>query len=120
MKIPKRILERRRSVRIEESLPFKIGHSGYNLEAHSLNISSHGVMCVIDHEIPMMTQVNVGLTLPAPTPQSKDRQIRTKGVVVRKEKDEASGKFFIAIYFSQIKDSDQKTLNDYIENRLSK
>lgn len=121
MKIPRRILERRRSVRIEESLPFKIGHENYETEAKTLNISDHGAMCEVERDIPIMTQLKVGLTLPASvSTRAKPQTIRAKGVVVRKAEDAANGKFYIAVYFSDISEKDQKTLQDYIDRRLKR
>ena len=116
MKIPKRILERRRSIRIDEVLPFKIGHAGYSIETETVNISAHGVMCRIDREIPMMTRLDIALQIP--NAKAAVRHLKMKGVVVRKEADPHSDKFFIAIYFSRIGEADQKVLNDFIEARV--
>lgn len=113
MKLPKPIEDRRRSIRIEESLPFKIDHEGYEIEAITVNISSTGAMCLMDRDIPMMTQVQVGFTL-------KDKVIKAKGVIVRKERDPESGKFFVAIFFSDIKEKALEALNHFIQDRLRK
>ena len=119
MGIPKKILERRRSVRIFEELPFVIGHQGYEVQAKSINISSHGVMCLLDRDIPLMTQLEIAFSLPVPVNySSKEKIIKTKGVVVRKERAAATDKFFIGIYFSEIKPKDQKVLNEFITYRL--
>ncbi len=121
MKIPKPILERRHSIRIEESLPFKIGHHGYDIQATTLNISSRGVMCLVDRDIPLMTQLEIGLSIPGiSTKGSKPRQLLTKGVVVRKEKDPRTGKFLIGIYFSDLKEKQLELLLKFIEHRLKK
>jgi len=118
VRTPKRILDRRRSVRIEENLPFRIGHEDYETEARTLNISSHGALCVVDRDIPLMTQLKIGLSIPSGTPpRQKEHTIRLKGVVVRKEEDGVTGKFYIAVYFSNISPKDLKTLQDYVEHR---
>ena len=117
MKTPKRILERRRSVRLVEALSFKIGHEGYEIEAMTANISGHGAMCLIDRDIPLMTQLKVVLMLPG---SGTAKSIHATGVVVRKDPNLEGDKFFIAVYFSSIKPMDQKTLNDYIERRLKR
>jgi hypothetical protein len=83
MEIPKPIRERRRSIRIEEALPFKIGHKGYQIEAVTLNISYHGVMCVLDNDIKMMTQLDVALTLPRASKTGRASTIKANGVIVR-------------------------------------
>ena len=120
-RVPRPILERRHSVRIEENLPFKIGHHGYDIQATTLNVSSRGVMCLVDRDIPLMTQLEIGLTIPGiGAKMSKPRQILTKGVVVRKEKDHSTGKFLIGIYFSDLKERSRELLLKFIEHRLKK
>lgn len=113
--------ERRQSVRIVESLPFHIGHKDFDIEASSLNISSHGVMCRIDKDIPMMTQLNIGIAIPHssdPGRRGKLRDFFAKGVVVRKERDPKTGVYLIAIFFSDVKPKDQKILHEFIHQQL--
>lgn len=118
--IPKAILERRRSIRVAESLPFKIGHHGYEIEAVTLNIGLHGAMCLVDKDIPMMTQLNIGLSLPSASGASgRVKKIRLKGVVVRKDRSPQTGRFCIAVFFSECKPADQKTLEKFILSRLA-
>ena len=121
MKVPKSILERRRAIRIVEILPFKIGHQGYDVQATTCNISSHGAMCVVEKDIPLMTQLNIGFSLPTGSKKSvKGHEVQVRGVVVRKERDASTGKFFIAIYFSDVKPKTQQALNHFIERQLKK
>ncbi len=121
MKVPKSILNRRRAIRIAEILPFKIGHQGYDVKATTCNISSHGAMCVVEKDIPLMTQLNIGFSLPAAGKKdAKAREVQVRGVVVRKEKNAATGKFFIAIYFSDVKPRIQQALDTFIERQLKK
>lgn len=119
MKTTKPIRERRHFVRLVEYLPFKIGHEGYDIQAHALNISSSGVMCLIDRKIPAMTKVKVALTLAPPTgPGKAPHSLTLTGVVVRIEKDPKGRQFSAAIFFSDIKPKDQTLLSRYIEHRL--
>jgi c-di-GMP-binding flagellar brake protein YcgR len=118
MRTPKRILERRRSVRIEEALPFKIGHQGYELEARTVNISAHGAWCVVEKDVPMMTLLSICLTVPARAGASK--RLKLKGTVVRKEKDPRTGRVYLAVYFNGLSAADSKLLAAYIERRLDK
>ena len=119
MGIRNKILERRRSVRIAEELPFVIGHQGYEIQAKSINLSGSGVMCAVDRNIPLMTQLEIAFSLPIVVNfSSKEKIVKAKGVVVRKEEDAASDRFFIAIYFSDIKPKDQKVLDEFIAYRL--
>lgn len=119
MRTPKPISERRRAIRIEESLPFKIGHDGFEVEVRTLNISFNGAMCLIDRDIPLMTKLKVALTLPKTHSRSKESVVRAQGVVVRKAPDPLSDKFHIAIFFSEIRSEDQKQLQAFIDQRLS-
>ena len=118
MKIPKPILERRRSVRLHEALPFKIGHAEFETTAQTINISLTGALCIVDKNIPVMTQLAVALTL-TESGAKRGKTLHMKGVVVRREKDPAQERYFIAIYFSDIKSQDQDTLRRFIEGRLT-
>ena len=117
MKTPKSILERRRSVRVAESVPFRIGHKGYEVEAVTVNIAAHGVLCILDNEIKMMTQLDVVLTLPF---GRSTKRVHAKGVIVRKDHDPISGKYLVAVYFSDMKPKDHDVLLKFIEGRLQK
>ena len=117
MKTPKPVLDRRRSIRVEEKLPFKIGAQNYEAEAITVNISVNGALCIVEREIPLMTQLKIALTLPS-KPAQKNKLLSMKGVIVRKEKDLEGGKYYIAIYFSDIKPADRKFLSNFIESRL--
>ena len=118
--IPKRIWERRRSVRIDEAVPFKIGlYEGEDVDAETVNISDHGAMCLISHDIPIMTVLNVEVYLP---PSGKTfpraRRVSFRGIVVRKDKDQFRGKFSVAIFFSNMKPKEEEVLRRFIEARL--
>lgn len=119
MAIPKRIRDRRRAVRIEESLPVHIGHEDYELAVKTVNISANGAMCLVDRDIPLMTQLRIGVSIPTAGKRSKPLLIRAKGVVVRKDKDPLTGKYQLAIFFSDLKSADQAHLKDYVERRLT-
>ncbi len=117
MSLPKRVAERRRSVRISEPLLFKIGHRGYDIQAITINISCSGAMCVVDKDIPMMSQLAIGLELPAGS-SGKRQSVHMKGVLVRKDKDLRTGRYLVAIYFSNTKPADQKRLEQFIGRYL--
>lgn len=120
MKIPKKILERRKHLRISEELPFQIGHQGYEIKAKTINISEAGALCNIDKDIPILTQLSVALSLPSHNSSSKSRIIKAKGVIVRKQKDLAIGKITIAIYFSDMSVKDHQALDEFIQKRTPK
>lgn len=120
MIVPKAVKERRRSIRIEEKLPFKIGHGEFAVEAVTVNLSVHGALCSIEEDFPLMTQLKVALSLPDYlTGGRRSKTILLKGVVVRKEKSLQGKHFLIAIYFSDIKPPDLRYLQKFIESRSS-
>ncbi len=121
MDTPKRILEKRRSVRIAESFIFKIGHQAYDFQAISINLSAHGVLGIVENDVPMMSQVKLALQLPVVSKSGRHLRPKTlqiKGVVVRKELDPRTGRYLIAIFFSTIKAEDQKRLEQFISRYL--
>ena len=119
MKTPKPVLDRRRSIRIDEKLPFKIGHQDYEAEVRTVNISCQGTLCIVDKDIPLMTQLKLALSLPSSRKGAGGHKtLAMKGVVVRKEKDVTGKQYFIAIFFSEIKPADRAFLEKFIESRL--
>jgi c-di-GMP-binding flagellar brake protein YcgR len=119
MKTPKPILERRRALRVHEALPFKIGHDDFETLAKTINISVHGALCLVEKNIPVMTQLAVALTLPGTGKSKRGQTVRMKGVVVRREKDGASNRYYVAIYFSDISAKSREALSKFIESRVS-
>ena len=113
MKFPKPIQERRRAVRLDVELPFRIAHQDYEAEVVTINISHNGFCFRAEKDIPMMTKLNLGVSLP-----NSKKVIRVQGVVVRKEKDPRTGDFLLAAYISEIKATDQKTLEKFIQSRV--
>ena len=122
MKIPKRILERRRAVRVPESLVFEIGHKEQELAATTLNVSTSGALCEVDRDIPLMTKVRIDVVLPAEDSKLSGgrRVLRLRGVVVRKEKEETSGRFFVAVFFSEGSPKNKTLLKAFIDSRLKR
>ncbi len=120
MKTPKPILDRRRSIRVSEQLPFKIGHENYEIEVKTINVSEHGALCLVDKNVPLMTQLAVAIALPPENKKSKKGKIvRMKAVVVRREKDVASDRYFLALFFSSISPEDKETFNKFLQSRLA-
>ena len=117
MKTPKRILDRRRCLRIDETLPFQMGREGFEFESASVNISANGALCVMDHEVPVMTKLSILISIPAHAQHAK-KTLKVRGVVIRRDKN-SDGKYHTAIFFSEIKPGDQRTLQDFIEHRLT-
>lgn len=109
--------ERRRSARINETLPFVIGHDNFEVEAVTINLSALGAMCRVSRDIPMMTQLAVTLDLPGESGK-RSKRVHFKGVVVRKDREPLSDSFLLAIYFSDAKPDDRAALDAFIQRRL--
>lgn len=113
-------IERRRYPRIEKSLLFRIAANGYDFTTSTQNISCIGAYCHVDKYIPPFTKVMVKLTLPIMTNNgNKSCDVECKGVVVRSE-DKNKGGFNIAIFFSEIKNSQRQKISQYISQFLPK
>ena len=116
MKIPRPIQERRRAIRIAESLPFHISGQGFEIEAKTLNISATGALCRVSKNIPLMTQLKIGLVLPHHSKSSSQlKTLYLKGVVVRKEvSGDDPDVYDIALFFPDIRAADRKLLDAFI------
>lgn len=77
--------ERRVAQRIkDEDLPLKIVVGGFDTSTHTLNISSSGLYCKVDKEIPLMSRVRLTLMIPGQAKGDKEaRKVEMEGVVVR-------------------------------------
>lgn len=114
MKIPKPILERRRSIRVNESFAFRIGHENFEHEARLINISSSGILCVLNGDLPMMSRVKIALALPG---RKSSAPLRVEAVVVRKERLDPQGRFAVALFFQGLSERDGRVLNGFIRSR---
>ena len=115
--------ERRREPRIEADLPLKIGSEDAAVITQTRNISTLGMYCQVETEIPPMTKVS--LTLYAPVPgKGKNvvtRKVNCEGVVVRSEpvtEKDGSTRYNVAIYFSDLSEADRKAISLYVKHRL--
>ncbi len=69
-------------------------------------------MCELDVDIPLMTRIKISLKLPK-------KELRLKGVVVRRERNELTDKTLIAIFFSDVKPEDQTRLDSFIRDKIT-
>lgn len=112
--------ERRRHPRIYKKLPLKLELDSFDLTTETLNISSSGAYCQTDKYIEPMTKVSIVLVLPVKSKNNAaaTKKVTCKGVVVRSEKDSTKDKFNIAIFFTDVPETDAKNINRYIETHL--
>ena len=113
--------ERRQHPRLQKLIPLKVQADSFDLAAQTHNISLSGICCQVDKSIELMSNVTLLLVLPVKRAHDKagTKQVHCKGVVVRvEEAKEAKGKFDIAVFFNDLKESDANAIREYIESHL--
>jgi len=117
--------ERRKSVRIPAKLAMEIKISGMDsASAESINVSANGVYFSSPTFIPVLTKLEVNLSLPSPVEQESrksPRLISCEGIVVRcePEQEQPDTKIYeIACYFTAINAKDKDYLDSYILNHV--
>ncbi len=114
--------ERRKSPRIDKALPLKLCHSEYDILTETKNISSSGAYFHSTKSLDLMTKLNVVLLIPFKKARAKIiKRINCCGIVVRRDQapyDNSKFPYRVAIYFSDLKDQDKKTLSYYVNTVL--
>ncbi|MEW5757987.1 MAG: PilZ domain-containing protein [Candidatus Omnitrophota bacterium] len=106
-------LERRVYPRLNQDMPLKLLLEGFDVEAESRNISASGLYCRVSKHFELMTKLKIIMFLPS----SANKKIICSGVVVRTEVD-SDGDNHIAIFFTDIKKTDQQKIAEYIKQNL--
>ncbi|MDP3791914.1 MAG: PilZ domain-containing protein [Candidatus Omnitrophota bacterium] len=112
--------ERRRFPRLEDdTLSLKL--DGFDSITHTLNISTSGVYCKVDKELPLMSRVKLMLMVPD---FSKDKpgakNIEVSGIVVRQHSVIVDGiikHYDIAVFFDDLSAKDKEIIATYISNK---
>ena len=119
------MLERRKSIRIPAKLALEIKISGKDCEkAESINVSANGVYFASPSFIPVLTKLEVNLSLPTSSDgesSKSTRLISCEGVVVRtepEEEDTTASSYQIACFFTSINANDKDYLDSYILNQV--
>lgn len=113
--------ERRQHLRIQKRIPLKVQADSFDFSTQTHNISLSGICCQVDKNIELMSKVTILLLLPLRRAHDKTvtKQVHCKGVVVRvEEAKEVKGKFDIAVFFNDLKETDANVIREYIENHL--
>ena len=113
--------ERRKHPRIKDkNISIKLSGDGVSAITQSLDVSASGVYCKTDTEIPVMTRVQVVLSLPAGKKTGSSVTMNLDGVVVREHPVRMDGKvqhYDIAIFFNTLLPKERKQLIQYINSR---
>jgi hypothetical protein len=114
--------ERRKNHRVESNLPrpiLEIAQEGK--PALLKNISISGLACISSTQIPEMMLVDLNIRLPAlPEEEAEYYPLTCKGAVVRCEpiaRSNSRRRWMLAIYFTEVDDENQRTLESYIKTR---
>lgn len=114
--------ERRHTPRIEdEGLFVKLHIGDFDAVTHTLNLSTSGIYCKVEREIPLMSRVRLMLEIPD---QSKaDRpltSLEVDGVVVREHPviiNDEIRHYDVAIFFDNLSPKDTEIISGYISRK---
>ena len=114
------IEERRKHQRAKRHLPLKIADKTFDVITETADISPAGIYCRITRLLQPMSKVEVVFLLPSKNNGRQAKKIRCRGVVVRSEpvilKDAERAHYNIAIFFTEISERDQKTIESYVNS----
>jgi len=111
--------EHRKHPRINERLQFKLKTNHFDIVTETINLSCIGAYCQANKYIPLMTGLQIVLALPCVDKEDKFEYIECNGLVVRVEKvsfdANTRNSYNIAIYFSEIEDSEKQKIESFVE-----
>ena len=111
--------ERRRSPRLEHTVPLKLSSGDIDIVTETSNLSSSGVYCRVNAYIEPMTKLKIHLLLPVKkNSRTSTKRISCQGVVVRAESVPDHNYFNAAIFFNDIQPKDIQAISDFIEHML--
>jgi hypothetical protein len=113
--------ERREFPRVkDEGLSLKLRLDDYDSITHTMNISSSGVYCKLDKELPLMSRVKLMLMIPDPVKESTLRNLEVNGAVVRQHPVVIDGvvkHYDVAIFFEDLSEKDKELIAGYINRK---
>jgi hypothetical protein len=113
--------ERRKYPRVKDKdISIKLSGEGFETITQSLDVSASGVYCKVSERIPVMTRVQITLTLPGKNKSSRPMTMDIEGVVVREHPVMKEGRvehYDVAIFFNALLPRERDLLVKYIEER---
>jgi hypothetical protein len=113
--------ERRKFPRVnDEGLSLKLRLDDFDSITHTMNISSSGVYCKLDKELPLMSRVKLMLMIPDPAKEGALKDLEVSGVVVRQHPVTIDGvikHYDVAIFFEDLSDKDKEIIAGYIKRK---
>lgn len=108
--------ERRRHPRVVADLPLQLVLSDRTVDTRILNLSSSGIRIDAPSPIPLMSRVQIALSLPD-SGATAGPPLSINGVVVRCEKQDA-GSYDTAIFFDSLADDARRRLDHFVTDLL--
>ncbi len=113
--------ERRKFPRVkDEGLSLKLRLDDFDSITHTMNISSSGVYCKLDKELPLMSRVRLILMIPDPAKEGTLKDLEVDGVVVRQHPVTIDGvikHYDVAIFFEDLSEKDKETIAVYVKRK---
>ena len=104
--------ERRRWSRSEADLPVTLNLSGGRSEARLRDISRAGICFFLDRPIPLMTVLELSVSLPV---KGGLRRVGGHGAVVRCERiAKAVEHYEVAVFLHEMAEADRRTIEDFV------
>lgn len=111
--------ERRKYPRIKDKeISVKLSGEGFEAITKSLNISASGIYCKLTSRLPLMSRVEIHISLPKKIKSASPVTLDIDGVVVREEpfiKDGRVVHYDVAIFFDSLSPIDREKLIRYID-----
>lgn len=116
-----RRVERRKYPRIkDDNISVELSADGVSSITQSLDVSASGIYCKVPERIPLMTRVQVVLSIPGKTKSSPSTAMNVDGVVVREHPVKKGGRiqhYDVAIFFNTLLPRERDRLVRYINSR---
>ena len=115
--------EKRKHLRINKRIPFKLKTDDFDIVAETINLSCIGACCQVNKSIPFMTSLKVAFALPDYDNEKEPKYVTCNWVVVRTEKGSSKANlgttYNIAIYFNEIEKSEKEKIAYFIEKHTT-
>jgi PilZ domain-containing protein len=114
--------ERRKHPRIKDTtIDVKLSGDGFNAITQSLDISASGIYCKVPNKLPVMTRIQVILTVPNFKKNDPPVKLNIDGIVVREHPVKKDGKiqhYDVAIFFNMLMPAERELLIKYIDKKI--
>jgi hypothetical protein len=119
MNMENKNFERRVNQRFNAQLPLNLGAEGIDLISQTKNISCSGVYCQINRFLPVMTKLQVKMTIPVIENKKKvEKSFSTNAVVVRIDPEAEQARcecYHVGLFFMSIKEEHRSLISLYIQ-----